>query len=328
MSSERDHALSLLSEEERKAIEEPIEDAADADLDGEAGEDEDDEADDGVDGAQGADADDGDPEGDEGDPGEDEPATAAAAPAGPVETPSALPTYSFKLPDDFDDRVTALEGKFDALETEYSGGDMSPETYRKELRALTREQSELDGMKQRAEIAEDMNRQTAEHQAKIEQASWEASVLELCAFALKPENGGLDYEKDENLAKQLIAQTKALQESPGKADKSKQWLLQEAHRVVMFLNGKAAPGAAPAPAPAAPAASAKEAKAKKAEMAAARKPDLAKAAKSLGDVAGTTHPGDVSGNEFAHLDGLEGDAFASAYSKLTPAQRDAYRMAA
>ena len=236
-----------------------------------------------------------------------------------------MPTYSFKLPDDFDDRVTALGGKFDALETEYSGGDMSPETYRKELRALTREQSELDGMKQRAEIAEDMNRQTAEHQAKIEQASWEASVLELCAFALKPENGGLDYEKDENLAKQLIAQTKALQESPGKADKSKQWLLQEAHRVVMFLNGKAAPGAAPAPAPAAPA---KEAKAKKAEVAAARKPDLAKAAKSLGDVAGTTHPGDVSGNEFAHLDGLEGDAFASAYSKLTPAQRDAYRMAA
>lgn len=324
MSSERDHALSLLSEEERKAIEEPIEDAADADLDGEAGEDEDDEADDEADGAQGADADDGDPEGDEGGPGEDEPA-AAAAPAGPVETPSALPTYSFKLPDDFDDRVTALEGKFDALETEYSGGEMSPETYRKELRALTREQSELDGMKQRAEIAEDMNRQTAEHQAKIEQASWEAAVLELCAFALKPENGGLDYEKDENLAKQLIAQTKALQESPGKADKSKQWLLQEAHRVVMFLNGKAAPGAAPAPAPAAPA---KEAKAKKAEVAAARKPDLAKAAKSLGDVAGTTHPGDVSGNEFAHLDGLEGDAFASAYSKLTPAQRDAYRMAA
>ena len=320
MSSERDHALSLLSEEERKAIEEPIEDAADADLDGEAGEDEDDEADDEADGAQGADADDGDP-------GEDEPA-AAAAPAGPVETPSALPTYSFKLPDDFDDRVTALEGKFDALETEYSGGEMSPETYRKELRALTREQSELDGMKQRAEIAEDMNRQTAEHQAKIEQASWEAAVLELCAFALKPENGGLDYEKDENLAKQLIAQTKALQESPGKADKSKQWLLQEAHRVVMFLNGKAAPGAAPAPAPAAPAAPAKEAKAKKAEVAAARKPDLAKAAKSLGDVAGTTHPGDVSGNEFAHLDGLEGDAFASAYSKLTPAQRDAYRMAA
>ena len=236
-----------------------------------------------------------------------------------------MPTYSFKLPDDFDARVTALEGKFDALETEYSDGEMSPETYRKELRALTREQSELDGMKQRAEIAEDMNRQTAEHQAKIEQASWEAAVLELCAFALKPENGGLDYEKDENLAKQLIAQTKALQESPGKADKSKQWLLQEAHRVVMFLNGKAAPGAAPAPAPAAPA---KEAKAKKAEVAAARKPDLAKAAKSLGDVAGTTHPGDVSGNEFAHLDGLEGDAFASAYSKLTPAQRDAYRMAA
>ena len=325
MSSERDHALSLLSEEERKAIEEPIEDAADADLDGEAGEDEDDEADDEADGAQGADADDGDPEGDEGDPGEDEPAAAAAAPAGPVETASALPTYSFKLPDDFDARVTALEGKFDALETEYSDGEMSPETYRKELRALTREQSELDGMKQRAEIAEDMNRQTAERQAKIEQASWEAAVLELCAFALKPENGGLDYEKDENLAKQLIAQTKALQESPGKADKSKQWLLQEAHRVVMFLNGKAAPGAAPAPAPAAPA---KEAKAKKAEVAAARKPDLAKAAKSLGDVAGTTHPGDVSGNEFAHLDGLEGDAFASAYSKLTPAQRDAYRMAA
>ena len=323
MSSERDHALSLLSEEERKAIEEPIEDAADADLDGEAGEDEDDEADDEADGAQGADADDGDPEGDEGGPGEDEPAAAAAAPTGPVETPSALPTYSFKLPDDFDARVTALEGKFDELETEYSGGDMSPETYRKELRALTREQSELDGMKQRAEIAEDMNRQTAEHQAKIEQASWEAAVLELCAFALKPENGGLDYEKDENLAKQLIAQTKALQESPGKADKSKQWLLQEAHRVVMFLNGKAAPGAAPAPA-----APEKEAKAKKAEVAAARKPDLAKAAKSLGDVAGTTHPGDVSGNEFAHLDGLEGDAFASAYSKLTPAQRDAYRMAA
>ena len=326
MSSERDHALSLLSEEERKAIEEPIDDAAAADPDGEADEDEDeaDEADDGADGAQGADADDGDPEGDEGDPGEDEPA-AAAAPASPAETPSALPTYSFKLPDDFDDRVTALEGKFDALETEYSGGEMSPETYRKELRALTREQSELDGMKQRAEIAEDMNRQTAEHQAKIEQASWEASVLELCAFALKPENGGLDYEKDENLAKQLIAQTKALQESPGKADKSKQWLLQEAHRVVMFLNGKTAPGAAPAPAPAAPE---KEAKAKKAEVAAARKPDLAKAAKSLSDVAGVDHPGDVSGNEFAHLDGLEGDAFASAYSKLTPAQRDAYRMAA
>ena len=322
MSSERDHALSLLSEEERKAIEEPIEDAADADLDGEVDEDEDDEADDEADGAQGADADDGDPEGDEGDQSEDEPA-AAAAPAGPAETPSVLPAYSFKLPDDFDDRVTALEGKFDELETEYSGGDMSPETYRKELRALTREQSELDGMKQRAEIAEDMNRQTAEHQAKIEQASWEASVLELCAFALKPENGGLDYEKDENLAKQLIAQTKALQESPGKADKSKQWLLQEAHRVVMFLNGKTAPGAAPAPA-----APEKEAKAKKAEVAAARKPDLTKAAKSLGDVAGTTHPGDVSGNEFAHLDGLEGDAFASAYSKLTPAQRDAYRMAA
>ena len=91
----------------------------------------------------------------------------------------------------------------------------------------------------------------------------------------------------------------------------------------MFLNGKTVPGAAPAPA-----APEKEAKAKKAEVAAARKPDLAKAAKSLGDVAGTTHPGDVSGNEFAHLDGLEGDAFASAYSKLTPAQRDAYRMAA
>lgn len=346
MSSQDDHTLNLLSEDERLALAELEEDnkaiaveAAARAARGGDDDDDDDEDDDDADDAAAAPAPAPAPAPATAPVPEDPPAPAPAAevvetppPPVPAPAPAPEPAYSFKLPDDFEGRVTALDEKFSTLDKRFDDGEIERAEYQNELRTLTREQSELDGLKQRADISEDMARQANERTAKAEHEAWSAAVVNLCKDALKPELGGLDYENDEKLAKLLIAEATAMTKDADYAGKSKEWIMSEAHRIVAFRKGivitaesqaKAKEEASKAEADKKAAAKVESDKAAKAEAAAKRKPPIDKVPQTLAHVPGTDGPGDLAG-EFVDVDSLEGEAYEEAVSKMTPAQRAKY----
>lgn len=221
----------------------------------------------------------------------------------PVE-PSA-PRYEAKLPEDFEAKVTALGERESGAWEKFESGELDRNALQAELQAIASERQELQSLKTKAEISQEMTQQTAAQQ-------WQNTVNRNLREFAKPENGGIDYRKDESKSADLDQFVKFLANKPENADKPMDWFLQEAHKRVQALHGIAPVQR-----------ESKEEVVNKAKD--KRKNDPAKAPATLAQVPGGDGPGDVAG-EFAHLDALDGNDLEAAIAKMTPAQREKYSM--
>lgn len=247
------------------------------------------------------------------------PAAEAADEGGPVppNVYRAAPTYSYQLPEDFEERTASVRTAREALLDRYDGGELTREELRAEQAKLDEQARELASMQNRADVARDMQEQAM-------QAAKQTAVDLLVTNAAKAEHGGIDYRQDERKFKDLDTFVKMLASDDANNGRPFEWFLNEAHkrvRVLHGLGGSTAPAPAPAPAPAA--APAVDPKKAKADAAARRRTEVPEAA-DLSAVPGGTDPSDVGG-EFADVLELEGEAFEDAIA--TMARKDPARFA-
>lgn len=312
---DRDAALANLTDEERAAIEgdelSPQEKAALEDIVGEDDDPEgegDHEDDDGGEGDDDA----GDEAGEgevkkagESKPAEAEVAASAAASASPPAADDADleevgSHYRVQLPDGFTDQVKALDEREADLARKFKAGDIESEEFIAENKSIASERSKLDRIATKAEIAQEMQEQTAAQ-------AWQRKVRALVREAKADD--GIDYSKP-LLAAALDKALKDLAAQNEHKDKSMSWFLKEAHQQVKSELGIGKKDdVKPADKPA--------------ENSRARKPDVSKLPASLANVPGSDGPGDVGG-EYADIDKLEGIAYEQALARMTPAQRERY----
>lgn len=285
-------ALATLTDEERAAIQSDDEDegaaaavAADEPGADAEGDDRDDDGDDDGD-AQGADA-----------PAASDPAPAAAPP------PTA--GYQAALPADYDDKVKAVADREAELKRAFRAGELEFDEFETRRDELQREREGLTIARAKAEIASEMQAQTAETQ-------WRTTVERF----LDTSAAALDYRKDSEAMADLDGFVKVLAGREANARQPMEWFLAEAHKRVMALRGSsAAPASVPTPAVD-----------RKAEAAAARKPRLDDVPATLAQVPGADGPGDIGG-EFADVLSLDGLEYEAAIARMTPAQRERFARA-
>lgn len=222
-------------------------------------------------------------------PGEPvEPVKAAIEPA--KESAPQRAAYRYTLPDDYEARAEANRAAQLALYEKYKEGDMPIEELQAEQARLTGERDELLSHKMRADIAADMQRQSQE-------AARDAAVNAL----FERTKAAIDYRKDEGAMRQLDRAVKLLAGDEANSDKPLDWFLDEAHRMVQAMRGVVA----------APVAKQDAVKA----AAAARKPDLSAAPKTLAQAPAAGGAGDV-GSEFDDIMNLDGEAFEDALANM------------
>lgn len=333
------HARALLSPEERAILDEPDEVVA-------TGEDDDDEVEI-VDLAKDAEGEDGEAAGgaaDADEAGEGEAPDAAGADAadaagsaadqdagaaegeadaGQVQADPNLPRLSFALPDDFEDKRAALDTRFVDLESKFEDGDLSRAEYAAEHRKLTREQSDLDRVQMRADMAKDSyDRELTAYHERVAN-TWLQSFVAHAAWAKSPEGGGINYTKGDPLAKLLGEEADALIAANPKMGPDEVWRkADESLRAKLGLTAPAAAAAAAKPA------AADAAKTAKAAVQKARKPDTSAVPKTLAGVTGEGGPDSAGGDKFAALDKLfDTGKFAEAeraFAAMPEAAREAY----
>lgn len=233
-----------------------------------------------------------------------DPAPAATTAPAATEAPADKPVvYKASLPEDFDAKVKDVNDRVAALRTQFKAGEIDFDSYEEQAGALNQERDALTMARAKAEISQEMTQQNAE-------AQWNSAIQRLFANAAKPENGGIDYTKDNDRNAELDQFVRVLAANPAHADKPMDWFLNEGHRRVMALNGKSvqapAAGQPTATAPAKPAVQ-------------DRTPPTPP--KTIAHIPGGDGPGDVGG-EFDHLDALDGNDLEAAIAKMTPAQRE------
>lgn len=287
--------LELLTPEERAAIEDGADDAAEqealARLAAQApDDDDDDEDDDGEDSPVVAT--------DETQAPSPAPTTAPASAPEPIATDKPAPTtYAAELPADFEAKQSAVKDKLGDLRKAFREGALEVDEYEAQREVLERERDELNTARTKAEISSEMRQQDAAN-------AWQAAINKAFDDAATAAGGGIDYRKDAAKAADLDAFVRRLGDDPANADKGMEWFLAEGHRRVRALHGVAA---APVPVP----------------TAAPRRAPVELAPKTLAQVPGADGPGDVSG-EFADMDALDGDELEIAISRLSPVQLDKY----
>lgn len=334
------HARALLSPEERAILDEPDEVVA-------TGEDDDDEVEI-VDLAKDAEGEGGEAAGgaadaDEAGEGEAQDAAGAdaadaagsaadadagasegSADAGQAPADPNLPRLSFALPDDFEDKRTALDTRFVDLESKFEDGDLSRAEYAAEHRKLTREQSDLDRVQMRADMAKDSyDRELTAYHERVAN-TWVQSFVAHAEWAKSPEGGGINYTKGDPLAKLLGDEADALIAANPKMGPDEVW--RKADESLRAKLGLSVPAAAAAAKPAADAA--KAAKVAKAAVQKARKPDTSAVPQTLAGVTGEGGPDSAGGDKFAALDKLfDTGKFAEAeraFAAMPEAAREAY----
>lgn len=211
----------------------------------------------------------------------------------PVErTPAAKPfVFKADLPADFAERITNLNEQESALRQQFREGDVSVDQYDAQRDEIQSARAELNNSKIKAELANDLNQQTAEAAA----ASFEANFMSTTA------RDGVDYAIEKNVKLFNVMLDEATADN---AEKPKEWLWAEAHKLVLAARGLA-PAAVGKPQPA------------------TRRPPLSAVPKTLAQVPGSDGPGDV-GSEFAGVDALNGDELEDAIARMSPTQRAKY----
>lgn len=224
---------------------------------------------------------------------------APAAEAPPADTPAIAPpvdqpfVFKSELPADFNDQVEALSAQEAELRQKFKDGDIDMNEYDAQRDALLARRTELNSIKIRADIADDLNRQTAQ----AREQSFETQFI-----AAKAKDG-LDYSAEKNVKLFNAMLADVMEDNPSK---SKEWHWNEAHKKALTVRGLA-PAPTPAPTP----------------KSTNRTPPMDAVPKTLAQVPGSDGPGDV-GSEFAHIDALVGDEQEDAIARMTPAQRAKY----
>lgn len=231
----------------------------------------------------------------------------AAAPAASAALVSAVATidntegnrapdtgYVATLPADFDQRVDQLKTLESELRAKFKAGDLDVDEYETQRDTIAATRSELDGLRVKAELTQEM----AQHNAR---QTWKNEVETFIAQTARA--GGIDYRTDASKADDLNDFVKALANKNENEGKSGAWFLAEAHRRVNAMYGVSvsAPVAPPR----------------------GRKPPLDAVPMNLSQVPGGDGPGDVA-SEFANLDALDGEELEGAIAKMTPAQREKF----
>lgn len=246
------------------------------------------------------------PEGEEEEEEEDPPAAAApteaAAPApseAPTEAPAAapaveIPTLNLSFLDtDYDQKLDALDTEKAEKFKELMDGTLDPAEYAK---------FESGYLAKREALRDD----------KTAAAGWLTNVHDFRVQALK--NEGVNYfdpKFNDALDDWVIRLS-----SKGVPDSE---VLQQAHKKVLaeFDITPTKAGAAPAPTAAPAAAPAKPANKNRA-------PDLSGIPPSLGGLPAAAGADPKNEGEFAHIDGLEGEAYERALARMTPDQQARY----
>jgi len=233
----------------------------------------------------------------------DEPgdAPAPAAPEAAADKPATR--YEAQLPSDYDAQLKTLKDRDAELRQRYKDGEIDIDERDAGLSDLTEEREALLVARTKAEISQEMSAQSAQQQ-------WQNTVNRAMADFAKPENGGIDYRKDEAKAADLDQFVKVLANRAENNDKPMEWFLSEAHKRVQALHGVKVPEP-------------DEKKKAMDDALAKRKPPVSSAPKNLSQVPGGDGPGDVA-SEFADIDALEGQALEDAIARMTPTQRSRY----
>lgn len=234
------------------------------------------------------------------------PAPAAEAPApAPAEESSAtapataVPRYDVGDPSKIDEKLAALDKKESDAFTQLMDGTIDQEAYQNVLKEVKREERVL------------VAQQTL-HVANLqaEQRAQEQAIEALATSAAKPEGGGIDYKTDVTAQKQFDVALGMIHADPENARLTFEQQLNKAHDAVLAIRGKSraaalapAPSAAPAPA--------------------SRAVDKSQMPPTLSRVPPAADPS-IAGNEFAHLESLDGVELEKAFARLTPEQQERY----
>ena len=212
-------------------------------------------------------------------------------------SPKNPPVFVAEAPADYEARLTEFKTLADNLKNKFKDGEIDIDEYDAQRAAIEAQKTTLERQVFKAEIAQDMQAQAIANQ-------WSTEVKSLFSNALKAESGGIDYNKDDAKRADLDMFLKVLSESPANKDKPMSFFTNEAHKRVLALHGIAASATA---------------------SPASRTPNLSNIPKTLAGVPSTgAQPQDTGGDEFAHLDALNGEAFEAALLRLTPEQRERY----
>lgn len=246
------------------------------------------------------------PNPDDAKPGDTKPAPAGEAEDEELETAKLRVALRAVLPEDYQAQLDAVDAQESELATKFKAGDIEAEDFLAENKRIAKERSALDAVRIKAEMAADINTQTAEQE-------WQWNVSRFLRQVKKGE--GIDYATDKDMGADFDAFVKALAANPKNNNREYEWFLSEAHKRTKVLHGIEDKK------PAAPAGDGKPAEVK------GRKPATETLPKTLAHVPGGEGPGDV-GDEFANLDALDGLEYETALAKMTPAQRERYLQAA
>lgn len=297
-------AADLLSDEERAAISDGLDESEIDALKAVAGDDGE-----GVEDDSGGDEDGESDDGDrlqrveeEGNGQDDDGQETEAAPVDNDE-PRRKGGYRAALPEGFAEQVAGIEAEQEALAEQFKAGDIDFDEYRASASALGTRRDALSATRLKAEISAEMEQQSAEQQ-------WQEAVNTLVGRAAAEDK--IDYRKDAEKQRDLDVFVKALAGDEKNASKPMRWFLDEAHKRVKALHGVvAAPVPVPTPTP---------------NPAGPRRPNLSAVPKTLAHVPGGDGPGDI-GDEFSGIDGLDGMELETAIAKMSPAQREKFARA-
>jgi len=229
---------------------------------------------------------------------DDEPAPAAPAPF--------VPQYSAEVPADAAQQIAALKAEERAAFAKLMDGDSDMDT---EAYAAIKDRTEaaIDDLKTKAltaSIFKQATEQAAEQRAREE---WNAAKA-ACFATFKAQGQDYSDPAKPGLLAAYNHHLKALGSDPANENKDGQWFLQEAHRLTRADLGLAAAAPTPpAPRPAAP----------------PRGVDRNAIPPTLSRVPPAADA-NIAGDEFAHLQGLDGTALEKAIAGMTPDQLERY----
>jgi len=270
--------LEGLSDEERAALEDEIEEETVSDPE----EDEAEEvaaADDAPAAEDAATADEEDDEEDEDDDDDDRP---------PGEF---QPEYRADPVEDYDERMSDITERKEKLVQDFNDGELDLAEYNAQRDAIEAEAADLRDAKLKADIAAEAKEQRGEQRWQWEQENF-----------LRQKANKI-YSDNTILMTALDTAVKELAADDANANREMAWFLEEADRRVRSLFGQPQD--------------------KKPQKKPRSKPGSDEIPPNLGDVPAADVP-EVSGDEFAHLNALDGMELEAALRKLTPEQEARY----
>lgn len=236
-------------------------------------------------------------EGDEqGDKDDKEPAPA------PEQRKPAVPLLVAEAPEGYDDRMSEIAAQKEKLAEAFDDGDKTAKEYHAELDALNREERVLERSKDRYELAQQMETQrvTNDRQAEIN--------VFLASVGIPQDPADLKFSVLDR-AVRLVASDEQMATATVSEIMTKAYDLCAEQGVLRPRSGATTKDPAPAP--------------KKPAEPEPKKPPVKKGPQTLADIP-QSEVVDTDSNQFAHLNRMHPDDREAAFSRMTPAQQNAY----